>query len=223
MILSLSTQELYESINGQVEMYFPDKSMVKGDRRSFDLALERLEYCFKHISLKDYQQNGEVQFYHLHMDQYSTFLYYYANSIWKNGGSKIFADKLVLLNRALSGMWCSYKNNLPDIFLLGHPVGTVLGNANYSNYLVVLQNVTVNTIRDVEDKWLLNIGKGAYLSAGAKIIGNSSIGDWCTVGVNTVLHNKLLPDNHLAYNDSDGKLIILKHDNTRIIEDFFIL
>ena len=120
-------------------------------------------------------------------------------------------------------MWCSYKNNLPDIFLLGHPVGTVLGNANYSNYLVVLQNATVNTIRDVEDKWLLNIGKGAYLSAGAKIIGNSSIGDWCTVGVNTVLHNKLLPDNHLAYNDSDGKLIILKHDNTRIIEDFFIL
>ena len=101
MILSLSTQELYEYINGQVEMYFPDKSMVKGDRRSFDLALERLEYCFKHISLKDYQKNGVVQFYHLHMDQYSTFLYYYANSIWKNGGSKIFADKLVLLNRAL--------------------------------------------------------------------------------------------------------------------------
>lgn len=204
-------------------MYFSDKSMVKGDRRSVDLALERLEYCFKHISLKDYQKNGEVQFYHLHMDQYSTFLYYYANSIWKNGGSKIFADKLVLLNRALSGMWCSYKNKLPDIFLLGHPVGTVLGNANYSNYLVVLQNVTVNTIRDVEDKWLLNIGNGAYLSAGAKIIGNSSIGDWCTVGVNTVLHNKLLPDKHLAYNDSDGKLIILKHDNNRIIEDFFIL
>lgn len=224
MILSLSTQELYEYVNGQVEMYFPDKFKVKGDRRAFDLALERVEYCFKHISLKDYQKNGEVQFYHLHMDQYSTFLYYYANSIWQNEGScKIFADKLVLLNRALSGMWCSYKNNLPDIFLLGHPVGTVLGNANYSNYLVVLQNVTVNTIRDADGKYILNIGTGAYLSAGAKIIGNSSIGDWCTVGVNTVLHNKFLPNRHLAYNDYDGKLIIKKHDNTRIIEDFFIV
>lgn len=221
MILSLSTQEFYEYVNGQVEMYFPDKSMVKGDRRSFDLALERLEYCFKHISLKDYQKNGEVQFYHLHMDQYSTFLYYYANSIWKNGGSKIFADKLVLLNRALSGMWCSYKNNLPDIFLLGHPVGTVLGNANYSNYLVVLQNVTVNTIKDVEDKWLLNIGKGAYLSAGAKIIGNSSIGDWCTLGVNTVLHNQPLKDSCLAYTDSNGTLNIREHNNYHLLKCVF--
>ena len=202
-------------------MYFPDKSMVKGDRRSFDLALERLGYCFRHISLKDYQKNGEVQFYHLHMDQYSTFLYYYANSIWKNGGSKIFADKLVLLNRALSGMWCSYKNDLPDIFLLGHPVGTVLGNANYSNYLVVLQNVTVNTIGDVEDKWLLNIGNGAYLSAGAKIIGNSSICDWCTLGVNTVLHNQPLKDSCLAYTDSNGTFNIREHNNYYLLKHVF--
>lgn len=61
------------------------------------------------------------------MDQYSAFLYLYANSVWRLGGNKILADKLVLLNRALSGMWCSYKNNLPDIFVFGHAVGTVLG------------------------------------------------------------------------------------------------
>ena len=42
-------------------------------------------------------------------------------------------------------MWCSYKNNLPDIFVFMHHVGTVLGNANYSDYLVALHNVTVNT------------------------------------------------------------------------------
>ena len=71
----------------------------------------------------------------------------------------------------------------------------------------------INTIRDADGKYILNIGTGAYLSAGAKIIGNSSIGDWCTVGVNTVLHNKFLPNRHLAYNDYDGKLIIKKHDN----------
>ena len=133
MILSLPTQELYEYVNAQTGMYFPDGCTRGGDRGAFDLALERLEYCFSHISTKGYQENGQARFYHLHMDQYSAFLYYYANSIWKLEGNTAFADKLILLNRALSGMWFSYKNNLPDIFLFMHPVGTVLGNANYSD------------------------------------------------------------------------------------------
>ena len=223
MILSLPTQELYEYVNAQTGMYFPDGCTRGGDRGAFDLALERLEYCFSHISTKGYQENGQARFYHLHMDQYSAFLYYYANSIWKLEGNTAFADKLILLNRALSGMWFSYKNNLPDIFLFMHPVGTVLGNANYSDYLVILQDVTVNTIEDAKGNFRLNIGKGCFLSAGAKIVGNSSIGDWCTVGVNTVLHNKILPDNNLAYSNTEGKLIIQQHDNSHIISKFFLM
>ena len=133
-----------------------------GDRGAFNLALERLEYCFSHISTKGYQENGQARFYHLHMDQYSAFLYYYSNSIWKLEGNTAFADKLILLNRALSGMWFSYKNNLPDIFLFMHPVGTVLGNANYSDYLVVLQDVTVNTIEDAKGNFKLISVKGVF-------------------------------------------------------------
>lgn len=223
MILSLPTQELYEYVNVQTMMYFPDKCTRGGDRNAFNLALERLEYCFMHISTKGYQENGQARFYHLHMDQYSAFLYYYANSIWKLKGNTAFADKLILLNRALSGMWVSYKNNLPDIFLLAHPVGSVLGNANYANYLVVLQNVTVNTVEKVKDNLSYNIGEGCFLSAGAKIVGDVNIGDWCTVGVNTVLHNRNLPDNTLAYNDSNGGLVVKSHDNHHIMSRFFMI
>lgn len=60
---------------------------------------------------------------------HSAFLYFYANSIWKLGNDTTLSDKLIVLNRALLGMWCSYKNHLPNIFVFGHPVGTVLGNA----------------------------------------------------------------------------------------------
>lgn len=223
MILSLSRHELFEYINGQTEMYFPDKCIQGGDNRAFDLALDRLEYCFQHIKVKGYQEDGQAKFYHLHMDQYSAFLYYYANSIWKLGGNTAFADKLILLNRALSGMWFSYKNNLPDIFLFVHPVGTVLGNANYSDYLVVLQNVTVNTMVNETGNLQPNIGKGCYLTAGAKVIGNGRIGDWCTVGVDTVLHNTPLSNKNLAYNDANGKLIIKEHDNLHIMRELFVL
>lgn len=191
-----------------------------GGKRAFDLALDRTEYCFLHI--RQYNSNGEARLSHLHMDQYSTFLYYYSNSIWKMGEDARFADKLILLNRALSGMWVSYKNNLPDIFCLVHPVGTVLGNANYGDYLVVLHNVTVNTVLGDQGEYLLNIGKGCYLSAGAKIIGGGDIGDGCTLGVNTVLHNHPLDSGTLAYEDPDGRLIIKKHDNHHLIEQYFV-
>lgn len=221
MILSLNKQELYEYINRQAENYFPDRCSLWGGKRAFDLALDRTEYCFQHI--RNYNSNGQVKFNHLHMDQYSTFLYYYSNNIWKMEEDTKFADKLILLNRALSGMWFSYKNNLPDIFCLVHPVGTVLGNANYDDYLVVLQNVTVNTVRGNPGEYWLNIGKGCYLSAGAKIIGNGNIGNWCTLGVNTVLHNHPLDSGTIAYNNSEGKLIIKQHDNQQLLEKYFIM
>lgn len=223
MILSISQQELFEYVGRQVNTYFPDKCTLGGDKRAFDLALERSEYCFQNMKVRGYNENGQAKFYHLHMDQYSTFLYYYANSIWKLGGETVLADKLVLLNRALSGIWCSYKNNLPDIFFIMHPVGTVLGNANYSNYLVVLQNVTVNTIEDENGNLALNIGKGCFLSVGAKLIKKSTIGDWCTVGENTVLRDTPLLDGQLAYTDREGRLNIKQYDNSNILSQYFYI
>ena len=223
MILSLSRDELFSYVTKQAEMYFPDKRATEGDKRAFNLALERVEYCFGHIKTRGYHDKREPFFYHLHMDQYSTFLYYYANSIWKLDGNKTFADKLVLLNRALSGMWCSYKNNLPNVFLLMHPVGTVLGNAFYSDYLVVLQNVTVNTMLDSGGNLSLHVGKGTFLGAGSSVIGNSNIGDWCTLGVGAILRNRSLPSGYLACKDDDGVLQVKEYDNSKIIQSYFYI
>ena len=61
------------------------------------------------------------------------------------------------------------------------------------------------------------------MSAGAKIVGKSSMGDWCTVGVNTVLHNRNLPDHTLAFNDSNGDLVVKSHDNHHIISRYFTI
>ena len=33
---------------------------------------------------------------------------------------------------------------MPDIFLLVHPPGSVIGNAEYSNFLTVYQNCTID-------------------------------------------------------------------------------
>ena len=95
---------------------------------------------------------------------------------------------------------------MPDIFCLSHPVGTVLGNAEYSDFLCVLNNVTVNT--SYGDGSKPKIGRGVYLSAGVSIIGNKTIGDFCSIGVNTLVFNIDIPENSIVFTDQEGFLRI---------------
>lgn len=208
MELSLQKTELKEYLKRQLYLHFPDDNIEKEFQdsdidRAMDQGLERLEYCFKHINLPSYSnEDGQTYFSHLHSDQYSQFLYYFSNSLWKISQNKTVCDKIVCLNKCLNGMFYSYKGNLPNIFFVSHPVGTVLGNARYSDYMVVLQNVTVNTGGI--------LGKGLFLSAGAKIIGDKAIGDRVSVGVNVTIYNQEIPNDRVVYNDSRGNLIIQK-------------
>ena len=229
MQLSLPTDELKSFVLAQLDHFYPDghsaSAMGGGDFNSaFDLALERLEYCFDHIKIRGYKRtdDGNPLFYHLNSDQYSQFLYYLSNSLWKLNGDKNICDKLILLNKALHGIWYSYKNNLPNIFLFVHPVGTVLGNVNFSDYLVVYQNVTVNTIRvGMSEAWAQTFGKGLLLASGSKVIGNESIGDWVSVGVNTVVYKRALPSNSIIYTDSSGAVCLKDYNTKKLLENYF--
>lgn len=189
-------------------------------QKAFDFALDRTEHCFKHITIKGYRIKNSATFNHLHSDQYSQFLYYLANSNWRLDGDVKISDKLILLNKALHGCWFSYKGNLPDIFVLIHPVGTVLGNAKYSDYLVVMQNVTVNTGEILDGHNTPIIGKGVSLCAGSSIIGNDTIGDWVTIGVGACVYKQKTPSNSIVYVDYEGRQRIRKNHTCMAYEYF---
>lgn len=217
MILSLPSEDLKSYVEKQLEIYFPDNLTGKYFNgrdvdQAFDTGLERLEYCFKHINMKAYSnEKGETFFSHLHTDQYSQFLYFFMNSLWKISQNEIICKKVVLLNRTLSGLFVSYRCELPDIYLTYHPVGTVLGDADYSNYFMALQNVTINTGAKENGRDTPHLGKGLYMAAGSSIIGSRSIGDWVTVGVNAVIHNQEIENYKLIVNRT-GKLEILENN-----------
>lgn len=209
MELSLSKKELQDYIARQLEFRFPDRKSCMDFKdlinvRAFDEALQRMEYCFKYITVKGYsifdEYRGGVQtfFNHLHSDQYSQFLYFFSNSLWRMGGDLDLCSKLILLNRELHGCWFSYKGNFPDIFLLVHPVGSVIGHVNvkFSDYLVILQNVTINGT-----KTSLELGKYLFLGAGARIIGGGKIGDKVSIGANTLVRNPNISNDCLVYQD----------------------
>lgn len=211
MQLSLSSNELKDYMKKQLLTFFPDGYAMEGKDVdiAFALGLERLENCFKYITFPAYSsEDGQTFFSHLHADQYAQFLYYFSNSLWETSQNKPICDKLMYLNRALNNFFFSYKGKLPDIFFLGHPVGTILGNAVYNDFLVVFQNVTVNTSEDVNGQPAPIIGKGVFLGAGAKIIGNKPIGNRVSISVDAVVYNQEIPDDRVVLKNSMGEVIV---------------
>lgn len=209
MKLSLSRGDLLDYMNRQINTFFPDGVFMEGEDvlSSFNEAIERLEYCFKYLTFPAYSdQTGQTFFSHLHSDQYAQFLYYLSNTLWVRTGRKELCDKLMYLNRVLNGFFFSYKGKLPDVFFLGHPVGSILGNADYSNFLVVFQNVTINTA-GTADHLLPKLGKGLFCAAGANIIGNKTIGERVSVGVGALVYDREIPDDSVVEHSADGSMI----------------
>lgn len=90
MICSLSKNDLMKYVGKQLANLFPDSREFMGDDvcLAMDMALERTEQCFSHIRLRGYHEGNQVRFYHLHSDQYATFLWFLANSLWKISGTQ---------------------------------------------------------------------------------------------------------------------------------------
>lgn len=211
MHISLPKEELKEYIAQQLRHYFPDKYEFKGEDvdKAFEQGLERTENCFSFINNAAYSDNqGRTFFSHLHSDQYAQFLYFFSNSLWNLSENKPICDKLIYLNKALNGFFYSYKGKLPDIFFLTHPVGTIIGNACYSDFLVISQNVTINTGEDKNGKVVPELGKGLYLAAGAKIIGSEPIGDRVSIGVDAVVYNQSIADDQVVERTSSGNILV---------------
>lgn len=211
MILSLPQVELFNYVRAQLNHFFPDGQDLRWEqgRSAFHLALDRTEYSFSRTVTRGYTDgSGNAMFSHLHSDQYSQFLYYFANSLWKLSEDQPACNKLIFLNKALNGYFFSYKYRLPDVFLFAHPVGSIIGNAGYSDFLVISQNVTINTGTEQGPDDLPKLGKGLFLGAGAKIIGRKPIGDRVSVGVDAIVYDQAVPDDKVVERAPSGEIVV---------------
>ena len=224
MELSLPKDELKKYLARQLDNYFPDNVHMEGADidSAFELALERVEHCFKEITFPAYSDGKQTFFSHLHADQYAEFLYFFMNSLWNTSQNKVICDKVLYLNRMLHSFFISYKCHMPDHFFLGHPVGTIIGNAVYNDYLVIFQNVTVNTDADADGNPAPVLGKGLFLASGAQIIGNKPVGDRVSVGVDAVVFNREIPDDSVVIKDQNGIVEVNKRKKeTCMAQNYF--
>lgn len=211
MQLSINKNELYNYVQKQMLCFFPDGGNIEGKDTefAFEDALIRTEECFSVINNPAYSdEEGNVFFSHIHSDQYAQFLYFYSNSLWNASENRVICDKLIGLNRVLNNLFISYKCELPPHFFLAHAFGTIIGNAKYGDYLCVSHSVTINTGEKYNGVSTPDIGKGVWLSPGAKIIGNKRIGDRVSIGIDAIVYNQDIPDDMIVINRGNGTEII---------------
>jgi serine O-acetyltransferase len=132
---------------------------------------------------------GGVVFDHLNSDHMATFLFFLGNSIWKSGGETDLPVKLSYLNKILHGLDLFYSVEMPDVFLLVHPLGSVIGNAQYSDYLVVYQNCTVGAV----DRDYPVFGEGVVLYSRSSVVGKCRVGDDVVFAANSAIVNTDIP------------------------------
>ena len=191
MKLSLTMPEMKTYVNKLLANYLPTNDTEIIDEKMIHLAMQRIENCFKNIRRKYYNENETTYFNHLNSDHMVNFLWFLSNTL-SQADRLILAEKLSYLNKIMHSIDAWHNIKLPDVFLVVHPVGTVLGNAHYENFLVVYQNVTVGA--NTKNEYPKFLGSSILYSK-ASVIGNCTIGENVILGSNSLAINQNIEKN----------------------------
>lgn len=195
LVPSLDGPAMTRYVERLLANHLPDGSAIEIDLGSaVATAFERIERCFSEIHRKYYNLDGTVRFDHLNGDHMAAFLYFVANSAWAATGDTVTATKLFALNKIMHGLDLFYSVRMPEVFLLVHPVGSVIGNAQYGEHLVIYQNCTVGA----DAGHYPTFGAGVILYSGTSVLGRSAVGDDVVFAANSFIVNTDIPSHSLV-------------------------
>lgn len=205
MVLEIPKDAILKIMIGQISSFFSiSANEVHTLNILSDEVFERCKLCFSKTENKYYSKNGETYFNPLHSGQYTIFLYYFSNTIFKKAKNQLrLADKVYYLNKMMNSCDLFYEIELPEYFMLDQPVGSVLGRAKYGNFFKFTQNCTVGNNRNV----FPTIGKHVTMTANSMVFGDSNIGDYVTIGVGAIIKNENIPANSLVFGQSPNLII----------------
>lgn len=186
----------------QIEDYLTNQLAFFGGADISDYleaAYKRALYCFSRNTNK-YFKKGTIDVHHT--GQYAILLCYLARVAFE-AGDRETADRVYALNKALHGFDIFYEVELPNVFFMEYPVGTVLGRAKYSDRLFLGQNVTVGGNKGCYP----TIGENVCLHAGCMVVGDSHLGNNIEVSAQAFIRDEVIPDNCLVFGKSPNLVI----------------
>ena len=224
MHLSITKKQMLKKLDFLLKIYFPEddtKYLTKKlFLKVFNIAYDRIDFCFSRINMKYYNFSKNFAFNHLNTDHMCAFFYFLYSSGYREKLNDRILNKLFYLNKILHSIDIYYEVELPDIVLFVHPLGTVIGKAKFENYLVIYQNVTIGAAGGSKKKLLYpKFGKGVILYSNTSVIGDCSIGNNVIFGANTNIVNKNIKDNKVVLNNFPKNKIM--NNNANNIKSYF--
>jgi serine O-acetyltransferase len=219
MKLSIAKNELCSYYSNQLNNFFPDTFSVSAEDigKIIDVSLDRLHYCFKHVAFSRYNTEEGTLYNHLYADHNIILNWFLANAAYKLKENPNLASKLYYLNKVMHSFDCMYDTALPDIFLIFHGAGTMLGKAIYRDFFVSLQGCTVGSHKGAYP----NFGIGVSLTANSSVIGNCQIGSRVSISTRTSVFSKNIDADSSIYMNWDNGKLEIKPANECYAQQFF--
>jgi serine O-acetyltransferase len=219
MEMELSKEELIVHVNRQLSNNFGQCENIE---QFIDITLERVETCFQATRNKYYRKTikADVYFSPYHSGQYSIFLYYLANTIYKSGDVSNLASKVYYLNKIMHSVDWYYEIELPEYFGVEHPVASVLGRAVYNDGFFFYQGCTVGGNKGKYPR----LGKNVILYSNVTVLGDAKIGNNVVISTGSTIIGEVIPDNSLVFGSSPNLIIKPKDEEyiNKIISNFWL-
>ena len=165
----------------------------------YNLTCQRYLYCLAKKNHKHFPKNLLK-----HADEYTSFLVFLAREAYKNKLQEV-AESAYLINRRMNSFDCFYTREMPDIFHLEHPVGSIIGQAKMKNFLVIYQGVNIggNLKHDYP-----SINEGVVLFPRSSILGSCNICSNSAIGAGVQIYNENIQKNSaVSLRNREGLII----------------
>lgn len=131
----------------------------------------------------------------------------------------MLADKIYYLNKIMNSVEWYWNIELPEHFIVEHPIGSVLGKAEYGDYFSIYQSVTVGErLKENFVSWP-KLGNHVIMFANSSVIGNCNIGNWVIISADCFIRNSDIPDCSVVFGRSPN-LVIKRHELKEIKKYF---
>ena len=189
-------------------------------RNALPGAIKAIEGNFTGLPNRRFFSDGAVQFSPYMSVQWMIFLYRIAHEIYIQHESSTpkEADQIYYLNKIMHSNDWFYAVDLPVHFLCEHPLGSVLGRAQYGDYLFVYQGTTVGGNRSKGKLCYPTLGNNVILFANSTVLGDTHIGNNVVVSAETYIINEEIPDNSIVFGRSPN--LIIKSKTEEEIKSF---
>ncbi len=205
---ALMYSRILAQVEKQLNSFWLNVDMLHMEKK-IDRAYERCMQVLLVSNNKYLNPEGRPKFSLYNSSCWSIFLYYLSNEL-KDEAEE--AEKIFYLNKILHSIDWYYEIELPDHFMVEHPLGSVLGRAVYGDYLYIYQGVTIggNVSLDKGALEYPTIGNNVVLFSNAKILGNSCVGSNVLFSANSYVINENIPDNSIVFGSSPN--LVIKED-----------